>query len=215
MTFQGGDFYPPPELTWLNSFDTICVIAESICGVLIASLAARLCFHKFLFACRSRICFSTFVSFLILEFEKSIQFESVFIFETVIGIQGLSLDSTHTEPYTHRLSFLGNTLSLSSLPQHFSTTYSGKGGFAVSFYVLLMKRNSLRQPKCQLVAGFASCCVGRACSWCMDSWSITLVLEFILVSIGQQLPTASSTGSDNKSLLPLRISVPANTNVQV
>jgi len=42
--------------------------------------------------------------------------------ETVIGIQGLSLDSTHTEPCAHRLSFLGNRLSLSSLPQHFSTT---------------------------------------------------------------------------------------------
>ncbi len=64
--------------------------------------------------------------------------------------------------------FLGNRFSLSSLPQHFSTTRMGKGGFAVSFYVLLLKRNRLRQPKCQLVAGFASCCVGRACSWCMD-----------------------------------------------
>jgi hypothetical protein len=42
----------------------------------------------------------------------------------------------------------------------------GKGGFAVSFYVLLLKRNKLRQPKCQLIAGFASCCVSRACSWC-------------------------------------------------
>ena len=29
------------------------------------------------------------------------------------------------------------TLLVSSLPQHFSTTISGKGGFAVSFYVLL------------------------------------------------------------------------------
>ena len=57
-------------------------------------------------------------------------------------------------------------LSLSSLPQHFSTTQMGKGGFAVSFYVLLLKRNKLRQPKCQLFAGFASCCVSRACSWC-------------------------------------------------
>ena len=104
------------------SCDAICEIAESIHGVLIASLAARLCFHKSLFARRSRICFSTFVSFLILEFEKSIQFESVFMVETVIGIQGLSLDSTHTEPCAHRLSFLGNRLSLSSLPQHFSTT---------------------------------------------------------------------------------------------
>jgi hypothetical protein len=89
------------------------------------------------FACRSRICFSTFISLLIAAFELSIQFESVFMFETVTGIQGLSLDSIHTEPCTHRLSFLGNTLSLSSLPQHFSTTYSGKGGFAVSFYVRL------------------------------------------------------------------------------
>ena len=89
---------------------------------MIASLAARLCFHKSLFAGRSRICFSTFISYLIAAFELSIQFESVFIFETVIGIQGLSLDSTHTEPCAHRLSFLGNTLSLSSLPQHFSTT---------------------------------------------------------------------------------------------
>ena len=40
-------------------------------------------------------------------FELSIQFESVFMFETVIGIQGLSLDSTHTEPCAHRLSFFG------------------------------------------------------------------------------------------------------------
>ena len=50
-----------------------------------------------------------------------------------------SADSTHTEPCAHRLSDLGNTLSLSSLPQHFSTTQVGKGGFAVSFYVLLFR----------------------------------------------------------------------------
>jgi hypothetical protein len=56
--------------------------------------------------------------------------------ETLIGIQGLSLDSTHTEPYADKAQLLGNTLSLSSLPQHFSTTNLGKGGFAVSFYVL-------------------------------------------------------------------------------
>jgi hypothetical protein len=36
---------------------------------------------------------------------------------------------------------------MSSLPQHLSTTMSGKGGFAVSFYVLLeLKRNSFGQP---------------------------------------------------------------------
>ena len=33
------------------------------------------------------------------------------------------------------------TLLVSSLPQHFSTTIAGKGGFAVSFYVRLVKRN--------------------------------------------------------------------------
>ena len=54
--------------------------------------------------------------------EWSIKFEKIFILDTVIGMQGLSLDSTHTEPCAHRLSDLGNTLSLSSLPQHFSTT---------------------------------------------------------------------------------------------
>jgi hypothetical protein len=32
---------------------------------------------------------------------------------------------------------MGYGLSMSSLPQHFSTTISGKGGFAISFYVLL------------------------------------------------------------------------------
>ena len=131
------------------------------------------------------------------------------------GVQGLSLDSTHTEPYANRLRSWGNRSFDEFVTTALQHNQIGKGGFAVSFYVLLLKRNSLRQPKCQLAAGFASCCVGRACSWCMDIESITLVLESILVSIGQQLPTASSTGSDNKSLLPLRISVPANTNVQV
>ena len=33
------------------------------------------------------------------------------MFETVIGIQGLSLDSTHTEPCTHRLSFVQQTFA--------------------------------------------------------------------------------------------------------
>ena len=59
------------------------------------------------FARRSRICFSTFVSRLILAFELSIQFEFEFKFNTVIGIQGLSLDSTHTEPYAYKAQFLG------------------------------------------------------------------------------------------------------------
>jgi len=64
----------------------------------------------------------------------------------VIGFE-LSIDSTHTEPFDDRLSFSGNVLSMSSLPQHLSTTMNGKGGFAVSFYVLLeLKRNSSGQP---------------------------------------------------------------------
>ena len=58
------------------------------------------------------------------------------MFETVIGIQGLSLDSTHTEPCAHRLSFWATDFrwvryhSTSAQP-------NGKGGFAVSFYVRL------------------------------------------------------------------------------
>ena len=50
---------------------------------------------------------------------------------------GLSIDLTHTEPYVYEAQFSGNVLSMSSLPQHFSTTRVGKGGFAVSFYVRL------------------------------------------------------------------------------
>ena len=37
----------------------------------------------------------------------------------------------------------------------------------------------------------------------------------LLESIGQQRPTASFSGSDYKSLLPLRISVPATNDDQV
>jgi hypothetical protein len=37
----------------------------------------------------------------------------------------------------------------------------------------------------------------------------------LLESIGQQPPTASFSGSDYKSPLPLGISVPVNTTVQV
>jgi len=84
---------------------------------------------QILFADRSRICFSTFVSFLILEFEKSIQFESVFIFETVIGIQGLSLDSTHTEPCAHRLSFLGNRTFAEFVTTALQHNPNGQGRF--------------------------------------------------------------------------------------
>jgi hypothetical protein len=57
------------------------------------------------FARRSRICFSTFISCLIAAFETSIQFDTVLMLETVIDVQGLSLDSTHTEPCADRLSF--------------------------------------------------------------------------------------------------------------
>ena len=48
-----------------------------------------------------------------------------------------------------------------------------------------------------------------------DIMSANFMLDSILVSIGLQTPTSSFTGSDNKSLLLLRISVPATTNDQV
>lgn len=48
-----------------------------------------------------------------------------------------------------------------------------------------------------------------------DSVSANFMLDSILVSIGLQTPTSSLAGSDNKSLLLLRISVPATTNDQV
>lgn len=43
----------------------------------------------------------------------------------------------------------------------------------------------------------------------------TFVLEIFLASVGQQRPTASFTGSDYKSLLSPRYSVPVTTNDQV
>jgi hypothetical protein len=67
--------------------------------------------------------------------------------------EGYSIDSTHTEP-CKQAQFLGDGLSMSSLPQHFSTTKFGKGGFAVSFYVLLLlKRNycGSRSANCRRV----------------------------------------------------------------
>jgi hypothetical protein len=129
---------------------------------------------------------------------------------------GLSIDLTHTEPYAYKAQFWGNALSMSSLPQHLSTTRVGKGGFAVSFYVQLqMKRNicdsrsanSRRVRKLPCKAGLARDSRGHAPQ--------SLCSIFLLASIGQQPPTTSFTGSDNKSPLPLGISVPANTNVQV
>ena len=44
-----------------------------------------------------------------------------------------------------------------------------------------------------------------------DRVSANFMLDSILVSIGLQHPTASFAGSDNKSLLLLKISVPATT----
>lgn len=56
--------------------------------------------------------------------------------------EGYSIDSTHTEPYAHRLSHGLRTFDefVTTALEHNLVT--GKGGFAVSFYVLLLlKRN--------------------------------------------------------------------------
>ena len=96
----------------------------------------------------------------------------------------------------------------------------GKGGFAVSFYVQLQNETQLaRTAKVSTVRGVRKLRCGlqsllviqgaRPHNLCAEN-----VLS-LLESIGQQPPTASFSGSDYKSPLPLGISVPANTNVQV
>jgi hypothetical protein len=59
-------------------------------------------------------------------------------------LETLSIDSTHTEPYADRLSFWGNRSFDEFVTTALQHNQIGKGGFAVSFYVLLLKRNSLR-----------------------------------------------------------------------
>ena len=87
-------------------------------------------------------------------------------------------------------------LSLSSLPQHFSTTRVGKGGFAVSFYVRLWNATSAI-AEVPTVAGFASCCVGRACSWHSRLGPVSLCLKSSTSVMWLARPTASLSGSDN------------------
>ena len=69
---------------------------------------------------------------------------------TCIG-RGHSIDSTHTEPYADRLSHGLRTFDefVTTALQH--NLLTGKGGFAVSFYVLLqMKRNSCESQSANL-----------------------------------------------------------------
>lgn len=65
--------------------------------------------------------------------------------------EGYSIDSTHTEPYANRLSHGLRTFDefVTTALQH--NLLTGKGGFAVSFYVQLqMKRNSCESQSANL-----------------------------------------------------------------
>ena len=74
-------------------------------------------------------------------------------------------------------------LSMSSLPQHLGTTWKGKGGFAVSFYVPLWNAASAT-AQMPTAAVFASCRVSRACSWCQRSKTLHLCAwKIFLVSV--------------------------------
>ena len=64
------------------------------------------------------------------------------MFETVIGIKGLSLDSTHTEPYTHRLSFLGNRTFAEFVTTALQHNPNGQGRFRC---LLLCAANETQQ----------------------------------------------------------------------
>ena len=76
----------------------------------------------------------------------------------------------------------------------------GKGGLAVSFYVLLLKRNKLRQPKCQLVAGVCKllCKQGLlVVQWHLihPPWCLMIYRLRQLVSNSQQHPSRVVTTS--------------------
>jgi hypothetical protein len=97
---------------------------------------------------------------------------------------------------------------MSSLPQYFGhNLYTGKGGFAVSFYVR-PKNAAPTEAKVPTsvvmlqVIGYYLLVVHRAIP-------ATFVLFYSCASRMQI--TTSSFGSGHKSLLPLRISIPAYT----
>ncbi len=91
---------------------------------------------------------------------------------------------------------------------------TGKGGFAVSFYVLLLlKRNCCDSSSANCSQDLQVDVYSELARDAQVSPAI-FVLDILLVPIRLQHPTSSSTGSDNKSLLLLRISNPCDTNVQ-
>jgi hypothetical protein len=95
---------------------------------------------------------------------------------------------------------------MSSLPQYFwHNLFTGKGGFAVSFYVRLKNaaHTEAKAPTSVVMLqaiGYYLLVVHRA-------MPATFVLDLILASIGCKADSILS-GSDHKSLLPLRISLP-------
>ena len=128
--------------------------------------------------------------------------------------RSLSIDSV-TLSLSHKAQLWGTFFRWVRCHSTWAQPTRGKGGFAISFYVLLGNAASAT-AQVPTIAGFASCRVSRACSWFVGLCPATFVLVYaVLVSIGQQPPTASFSGSDNKSPLPLRISNPCDTNVQL
>ncbi len=130
-----------------------------------------------------------------------------------VAQEGYSIDSTHTEPYANRLSH-----GLRTFDEFVTTALvhnpTGKGGFAVSFYVQLqMKRNCCDSSSANCLQGSQVAVSAELARDAQVSPAI-FVLDILLVSIRLQHPKSSSTGSDNKSLLLLRISNPCDTNVQ-
>ncbi len=130
-----------------------------------------------------------------------------------VAQEGYSIDSTHTEPYANRLSH-----GLRTFDEFVTTALvhnpTGKGGFAVSFYVQLqMKRNCCDSSSANYSQSLQ---VAVSAELARDAQvrPAIFVIEILLVSIRLQYPTSSSTGSDNKALLLLRISNPCDTNVQ-
>ena len=133
-------------------------------------------------------------------------------FWMVILAVGHSIDSTHTEPYATRLSMV-NGLSMSSLPQHLSSTLRQVGAVSRSPFTNCLETQRRKQLKCQPFQRSQVISV-FTCSWCIGTLPSPLCLIHTCANRGAT-PNIILAGSDNKSLLLPRISIPATTNDQV